>query len=165
MKQLIRIMKPAALLIFSSFVCAQICAQEVLIHNAKVYTLTAEAPLENTDVLMRNGTIAAVGRGLRASSEATSIDAGNHPLTPGLFGGLSALGLVEIPQESSTADDSQGAAAPSWEQQWRPEFDVTLAYNPRSTVVPITRIEGVTWTVLSASSNDSILGGQGAAIT
>jgi hypothetical protein len=164
-KQPVQVMRLAAIVAFSSFAGGQVSAQEVLIRHAKVYTLTTESPLENTDVLVRNGAIAAVGSGLHASTDATLVDANNHPLTPGLFGGLSALGLAEVPHESSSVDDSQGADSPSWEQQWRPEFDVTLAYNPRSTVVPITRVEGVTWTVLSASSEDSILGGQGAAIT
>jgi hypothetical protein len=55
--------------------------------------------------------------------------------------------------------------APAWEQQWRPELDVTQAFNPRSFVVPVTRVEGVTWTVLAPGNGDSIIGGQGAAVT
>jgi hypothetical protein len=66
--------------------------------------------------------------------------------------------------ESSTVDAQLSLGAPQWHQQWRPEFDVTLAYNPRSTLVPVTRIEGLTWTVLVPGS-DSIIGGQGAAVT
>ncbi len=55
--------------------------------------------------------------------------------------------------------------SPAWEQQWRPELDVTVAFNPRSFVVPITRIEGVTWTVLAPNAGDSIIAGQGSAVT
>jgi hypothetical protein len=57
------------------------------------------------------------------------------------------------------------AKSPPWEQQWRPELDVTAAFNPRSFVVPITRVEGVTWTVLAPNAGDTIIGGQGSAVT
>jgi hypothetical protein len=55
--------------------------------------------------------------------------------------------------------------APAWEQRWRPEFDVTLAYNPASSLVPVNRIEGMTWGVLAPSGGDSIVAGQGGAVT
>ncbi|HEX3122969.1 MAG TPA: amidohydrolase family protein, partial [Rhodanobacteraceae bacterium] len=54
--------------------------------------------------------------------------------------------------------------SPAWDQKWRPEFDVTLAYNSRSTLVPVMRIEGLTWTVLAPGAGDSIIAGQGAAV-
>src|SRR5690606_40624318 len=48
----------------------------------------------------------------------------------------------------------------------RPEFDVTLAYNPESLLVPVSRIEGIGWTMLGAGSTGggSIIGGQGAVV-
>src|SRR3546814_6145236 len=61
----------------------------------------------------------------------------------GLFGGLSAIGLDEVSSERKSADSGLSFGAPGWQQQWRPEFDVTPAYNPRSTLVPVARIEGL----------------------
>ncbi len=57
--------------------------------------------------------------------------------------------------------------APPFETEWRPEFDVTLAFNPRSVLVPVARIEGLTWTVLAPGSvpGGNFLAGQGAAVT
>lgn len=165
MSQHLRIARMSRIGLIAIFTFGQVNAQDVLIRDAKVYTLGTETPLENTDVLLRDGKIAAVGHSLSPTPAAMAIDARNQPLTPGLFGGISALGLTEVPHESSTVDSVAGSDAPGWHQQWRPEFDVTLAYNPRSAVVPVTRIEGVTWTVLDTSSGDSIMGGQGAAIT
>ena len=81
-----------------------------------------------------------------------------------MFGGLTDVGIEEIGAESETVDSTLNQKSPDWDQQWRPELDVTLAYNPRSFVVPITRIEGVTWTVLVPSAADSIIGGQGSAV-
>jgi hypothetical protein len=142
-------------------------AQDVLIRGAEVHTMTSAGKLATGDVLIRGGRIAAVGTSVAAPAGATVIDATGRPLTPGLFAGLTAIGLEEVSLESSTVDEAITLNAPAWEAQWRPEFDVTLAYNPRSVLVPVARIEGLTWTVLmpgSASSGGSVLAGQGAAV-
>jgi hypothetical protein len=140
-------------------------AQDVLIRGATVHTASPRGTLKNTDVLVRGGIIVAVGPGTTAPAGATVIDAKGKELTPGLFGGLTDIGLEEISLESDTVDSTLNLKSPSWDQQWRPELDVTLAYNPRSLLVPIARIEGVTWTMLAPDSADSIIGGQGAAVT
>jgi hypothetical protein len=116
-------------------------------------------------VLVREGKIAAVGQKLKTSPDVTLIDAHGRPLTPGIFAGLSQIGVDEISGEPSTVDDSVKFKAPDHEQQWRPEFDITLAYDPQSTLVPVARIEGLTWTVLEPVPGDTIIAGQGAAIT
>ena len=46
-------------------------------------------------------------------------------------------------------------------QPMRPEFDVTLAYNPESVLVPVARVEGLGFTVLGASAGGSFIAGQG----
>ncbi len=48
---------------------------------------------------------------------------------------------------------------------WRPEFDVTPAFNARSIVLPVMRVEGVTWGMLSPLAADSLVIGQGSAVT
>jgi hypothetical protein len=120
-------------------------AQDFVIRGATVHTASAKGTLKNTDVVVRGGMIVAIGSD--AGSGAV-IDARGKELTPGLFGGLTDIGLEEIAAEAQTVDSTLNLKSPEWDQQWRPELDVTLAYNPRSFVVPITRIEGVTWTVL-----------------
>lgn len=139
-------------------------AGDILIRGAKVHTATAKGALEDTDVLVRNGRIAAVTRGGAVPAGVTVVEAKGRALTPGLFAGLTQIGLAEISAEESTVDGSLNLKAPTWEQRWRPEFDVTLAYNARSTVVPVARIEGLTWTVLAPGPGDAILAGQGGAV-
>ena len=139
-------------------------AQEFVIHGATVHTASARGTLKNTDLLVRNGMIAAIGPESGAAG-ATVIDATGKELTPGLFGGLTDIGLDEIAEESDTVDSTLNLKAPAWEQQWRPELEVSLAFNPRSTVIPVTRVEGVTWAVLAPGNGDTIIGGQGAAVT
>ena len=139
-------------------------AQDLLIRGATVHTASNAGTLKNTDVLVSGGIIVAIGT-QSASSNATVVEARGKELTPGLFGGLTGIGLDEITEEPQTLDSGLNFKSPEWDQQWRPELDIALAYNPRSFIVPITRIEGVTWTVLAPSAADSIIGGQGAAVT
>ena len=56
---------------------------ETLIRNATVLTIT-RGTLMNTDVLIRNGKIAAIGKNLSARSDARIIDASNKFLMPGI---------------------------------------------------------------------------------
>src|ERR1044072_3057108 len=58
--------------------------QETLIRNATVLTIT-HGTLQNTDVLMRNGKIAAVGKNLNASANARVIDGTGKYVMPGII--------------------------------------------------------------------------------
>jgi len=140
-------------------------AQDLLIRNATVHTATSTGTLKNTDVLVRNGRISAVGANLSAGS-ATVVDANGRELTPALFGGLTDIGLEEVSGEQATVDSQQSLGEGTHEMAVRPEFDVTLAYNPASVLIPVARVEGIGWTTLSANSGDggSIIGGQGGVV-
>jgi imidazolonepropionase-like amidohydrolase len=154
-----------AIMAAGAMTCAQgAMAHDFVIRGATAHTSTAKGTLKNTDVLVRGGLIAAIGSDAAAPG-ATVIDAKGRDLTSGLFGGLTDIGLEEIAEENQTIDSTLNLKSPAWDQQWRPELDVTLAYNPRSIVIPVTRVEGVTWTVLTPVAGDSIIGGQGAAVT
>ncbi|QNP41769.1 amidohydrolase family protein [Lysobacter solisilvae (ex Woo and Kim 2020)] len=141
-------------------------AQDVLIRNATVHTATAQGTLQNSDVLVSNGVIRAVGKGLTASANAQVIDAQGRPLTPTLFGGVTEIGLEEVSGEKSTVDAAVGLGAGTKQMTVRPEFDVTLAYNPDSVLLPVERIEGIGWTLLGAGTTEggSIIGGQGGVV-
>ncbi|HEY1142218.1 MAG TPA: amidohydrolase family protein [Lysobacter sp.] len=138
-------------------------AQDVLIRNATVHTATSQGTLQNSDVLVSGGVIRAIGKDLSAGANAQVIDAQGRPLTPTLFGGITEIGLEEVSGEKTTVDASVGLGAGSKEMTVRPEFDVTLAYNPDSMLVPVERIEGIGWTLLGANTTEggSIIGGQG----
>ena len=138
-------------------------AQDVLIRNATVHTATSQGTLQNSDVLVSGGVIRAVGKGLSAGANVQVIDAQGRPLTPTLFGGITEIGLEEVSGERSTVDASVGLGAATKQMTVRPEFDVTLAYNPESILVPVERVEGIGWTLLGANSTEggSIIGGQG----
>jgi hypothetical protein len=135
-------------------------AQDVLIRNATVHTAGAQGTLKNADVLVRNGVIQAVGSGLAAPAGAGVVDAGGKALTPALFGGITEIGIEEVSGESSTDD----AAVTLTNQPMRPEFDVTLAYNPASVLIPVARVEGLGFTLLGATTGGSFIAGQGGVV-
>ena len=66
-----------------------------LIRNATVLT-ASRGTLENADVLMRDGKIAAVGSGLEAPSDATVVDATGKYVTPGIFDDHSHMAALSI---------------------------------------------------------------------
>lgn len=136
-------------------------AQNVLIRNATVHTAGAQGTLRDTDVLVRDGNIAAIGKNLSAAG-IEAVDAKGRPLTPTLFGGVSSMGLQEISLGDESRDQAL-ALGEAKEMFVRPEFDVTLAYNPLSVLVPVARVEGIGFTMLGADAvrGGSIVGGQG----
>jgi hypothetical protein len=140
-----------------------LAAQELLIRNATVHTAGAQGTLQNADVLVQGGKIRAVGTGLAAPAGVQTIDAQGRPLTPTLFGGITEIGLEEVSGEKATVDETLTLGANAKDMVVRPEFDVTLAYNPESVLVPVARVEGIGWTLLGAGAapGGSIVAGQG----
>ncbi len=132
-------------------------AQDVLIRNAIVHTAGAQGTLQNADVLVQGGVIRAVGANLQAPASVEVVDAAGKPLTPALFGGITEIGIEEVSGEAATVDSALKLEA----QPMRPEFDVTLAYNPESVLIPIARVEGLGFTLLGANTGGSFIAGQG----
>lgn len=139
-------------------------AQNLLIRNAKVVAGGNAAP-RDADVLIRNGVIQSVGNGL-SSSGVTVVDANGRFVTPMLFGGISDIGVEEVSGERSTVDSSFAHGNTREQMEIRPEFDVTLAFNPDSILIPVARNEGIGWTLVSAGSSgvSSIVLGQGGVV-
>lgn len=139
-------------------------AQDLLIRGATVHTSSPRGTIEEGDVLVRNGRIAAVGTGLAAAPGATVIEARGRPLTAGLFGGITAFGVEEISGEPSTVDNSPMVRAAGESLEPRPEFDVTVAFNAESVPISVNRAEGLTFAVVapSAVTGGTVLAGQGA---
>lgn len=146
-------------------------AQDLLIRDARVHTAAAAGTLERADILVQGGVIRAVGPGLTAPDGIATVQAEGRPVTPGLFAGLTGLGVEEVSGEPETVDTSLSLSAPGQilDQQptWRPEFDMLPAFNPRSAAIGVSRVAGLTWTVLAPGTvaGGSFVAGQGAAVT
>ena len=108
--------------------------------------------------MIENGRIRAVGASVPVPLGARGIDARGKVVTPGLFDSFSRIGLVEVNAVDGTRDarveDDRVTAA----------FNVADALNPRSVLIPVNRIEGLTRVVVAPSTGKSLIAGQGAII-
>jgi hypothetical protein len=154
-------MKTIITLAIGVLLSASVNAQSVLIKNATVHTAGAQGTLKNTDVLVQDGSIRAIGKNLLAPTGVPVFDAQEKSLTPGLFGGINNLGVEEISLEESTVDANFSALSDGQKivERLYPEFDLSLAYNPRSSLIPIARVAGITYTALAPDG--SVISGQG----
>ena len=87
-----------------------IASPPVLLRNATVLTGTGER-LDNADVLMQNGKIQAVGKGLAAPQGALSVDATGKWITPGIIDVHSHLGVYASPGIDATSDGNEATNA------------------------------------------------------
>lgn len=130
-------------------------AQTIMIRGATVHTMDKAGVLENTDVFISGGEIRKIGQDLPVPADIYVFNADGKPLTPGFFAGISSIGITEVGAVKESNDSSLDLP------EMRPEFDVAPAYNPNSSLVPVTRIEGFSFTLLGASASGTIFGGQG----
>jgi len=134
---------------------ALLLAQTIAITGGTVYSVSGPR-LANASVLIRDGRIVAVGTNVPIPAGATRIDAAGKWITPGLIDGTGQLGLVEISavpgtREASVQGDTIAAA-----------FNVVEGINPASTLIPVTRIEGITTALAVPTGN--LVSGQAALI-
>ena len=101
-----------------------------------VYSITA--PPEQTTIVIRDGVITQVDPTASPGPDDEIIDATGLIVTPGLIDFSTSLGLVEISQIWDTRDGDAGG------DPIRAGFQVVDGLNPQSTLVPVTRLGGVT---------------------
>ncbi|EZP46725.1 Amidohydrolase precursor [Stenotrophomonas sp. RIT309] len=151
---------PGATLVALLVMTTAASAQDLLVRGATVATASARGNVEDADVLVQGGIIRAVGRGLSTPAGVPVVEAKGRMLTPALFGGITEIGIEEVSGESSTVD----SALKIGEQPLRPEFDVTLAYNPASVLIPVARLDGIGFTALGAATGGGFVAGQGGVV-
>ncbi|HEX3557416.1 MAG TPA: amidohydrolase family protein [Thermoanaerobaculia bacterium] len=135
-------------------------AETVAITGATIHTAGPQGTIQNGTLVIENGRIRAVGGpAVPVPAGARRIDARGKVVTPGLFDSLSTLGVVEVGAVEGTRDarvqDDRVTAA----------FSVADALNPRSVLIPVNRIEGLTRAVVAPGPGKSLIAGQGAIIT
>ena len=108
------------------------------ITGATIHTMTEQGTLEDATVLVEDGHIIAVGNGIQIPDGANHIVADGRVVTPGLFDAYSYFGVAEISLVKESVDVFQT------DERYTASFEIADAINPRSTLIPINRIEGVT---------------------
>lgn len=124
------------------FLSGPTVAEPVAIVGATVHTMTDAGTLKGATVIIEDGQISEVRRGRVVPDGARVIEADGKVVTPGLFAAQSMLGLTEVSAVAGTVDAGQRGGA------FSAAFDVADAFNPQSSLIPITRVEGVTRAVV-----------------
>jgi len=136
-------------------------AQDVVaIEGGTVHTMTGPA-LEGATVLIRDGRIEAVGVGLAVPPGALRIDARGGHVTPGFIESGTQIGLVEVNAVAGSVDHTLTQTT-AIRDQIRAALNIADGLNPGSTVIPVTRVEGITTAV--SRPQGGLIAGQGVVI-
>lgn len=146
-------------LIAGALVTTPAFAETVLIQDGRVVTNTSVGAIEDGDVLIVDGRIAAVGANLAPPRGARVVEARGRYVTPGAFAAMSEVGLSEIsgsgaPNDADVSGERVSAAV-----------DAGQAFNPNVTAIPVTRLEGVTRAAIAPSETAGLFGGRGALVS
>ncbi|PYR89581.1 MAG: hypothetical protein DMF84_24060 [Acidobacteria bacterium] len=128
----------------------------IAITNARVFPVSGQA-IERGTVVIRGTKIAAVGAGIPVPSGARVVEAEGKIVTPGWIESATQIGIVEIQSGAEGTDDQS-----TTDKELSAAFDVVDGFNGESTVIPVTRVEGITRAVVTPSGSGHVLLGQGA---
>ncbi|WDE04108.1 amidohydrolase family protein [Thalassomonas viridans] len=133
---------------------APVSAKPLAITHANLHTVTEQGVLADATVIIEDGKILAINpQALPENLSADRIiDAGGKTLTPGFIASFNQLGLVEV--------SAVGESRDSGEKKADMTFDPSLAFNPRSSLIPYSRKGGITRSLVAPSGGDSIFKGQ-----
>ena len=115
------------------------------------------AVIEKGTIVIAGGKIIAIGADVKVPAGAKVIDATNKIITPGWIESATSIGIVEISSGAEGTDDQA-----TTEKDLSAAFNVVDAFNPLSTVIPVTRVEGITRAVVAPAATGNVILGQAA---
>lgn len=128
----------------------------VLIRNGTL--MTASGPeLEGTSLILQDGRIVAIGKGLSAPAGAIEIDAAGRFITPGLIDSHSHLGVYAAPGTFAESDGNE-ATSPVTAQVWAEH-----SFWPQDPQIPLAIAGGVT-TIQALPGSANLIGGRSATL-
>ena len=126
--------------------------ETIALKGGKLLTIT-HGVIENGVIVMHNGRITAVGGpGTAIPSGAKVIDATGMTVYPGLIDSETHLGLTEISAERMTNDEIEMS------DEIMPHMHVYDAFHAETTLIPVTRINGITNAIVAPASGDTLPG-------
>ncbi|MSR42831.1 MAG: amidohydrolase [Pedosphaera sp.] len=123
---------------------------ETLLFRAAVVHTIAKGDIVNGEVLVKDGKIALIGRGLPTEG-ANVIELKGQHLYPGLISPNTSLGLVEIGAVRASVDTTEVGS-------FTPDVQAWIAINPDSELIPVARANGITHALVVPSGG--IISGQ-----
>ncbi|HAN31429.1 MAG TPA: amidohydrolase [Myxococcales bacterium] len=126
----------------------------VLIQKGTLWTAKGDI-LPDTDLLIRDGKIVAIGRGLKAPHNAQVVAAGGRVVTPGLVDMHSHLGVYSSPYASAHSDGNEMSSPLT------PMVRAVDSYDPEDPAIAKSLAGGVT-TALILPGSGNVMGGEAA---
>lgn len=111
-------------------------AQPILLQGGTLHTVS-QGTLANTDLLMVDGRIAAIGNNLAVPANAQILDVSGQHVYPGLMALDTTLGMIELEQARPTNDLREVGNV-------TPEVLAHHAFNADSDIIPTLRYMGIT---------------------
>ena len=131
-------------------------AETLVISGGTIHPISGEA-FEGS-VVVQDGVIVSAGPGAPApGGDATVIDATGKHVYPGIFDALSRLGLLEIGSVPATDDRAEMRI-------YNPHLKAATAIHPASEVIPVSRANGITHSMVAPASDDGVVAGQAALV-
>jgi imidazolonepropionase-like amidohydrolase len=133
-------------------------AEDVAITGGTAFTMGGKGKVENATILIHDGKVQSVTSGGDVPAGYRTVDASGKWVTAGFMASGTELGLTEVSLSGgindARASDAKNSAG----------LEVTYAFNPATTFIPETRIEGVTRALTGFSSTKDMWRGQSAVI-
>jgi imidazolonepropionase-like amidohydrolase len=129
-------MRAAALLLMAAGLAPAADKDSFLLKGATIHTM-AGRDIVNGAILVRNGKIAGVGQDLKAPAGVQVIDASGMQVYPGIIDSGATVGLTEISGVRETSDVRELG-------RFNPQLRASVAVNPESEHIPVTRANGIT---------------------
>tara|TARA_Y100000590_G_scaffold375269_1_gene440110 strand:- start:468 stop:1706 length:1239 start_codon:yes stop_codon:yes gene_type:complete len=133
------------------FLSQSIYANSIVIKGGLIHSGNGLESFQ-ADILIEDQRIVKIGKNL-SKSNARVIEANGSIVTPGLISPLSNIGVVEINALDVTKDDEPDIFGPG--------FSVFHAFNPKSTLIPWNRSNGVTSAIASPGYSSGFFKGMG----
>lgn len=126
-----------------------VSAESLAIINATLHTSSDQGVLEGASIVMNDGKITAINPSDFKVDKV--IDAQGQIVTPGFIASVNQLGLVEVGAVAGSRDAGEDKAGI--------DFDASLAFNPRSSLIAYVRKGGITRDLITPYGGDSIFAG------
>ncbi|HEV3219832.1 MAG TPA: amidohydrolase family protein [Candidatus Acidoferrales bacterium] len=126
------------------------------ITGAKVFPISGP-PMDGATIIIRDGKISAVGKGVAIPSGAKVIDAKGLEVYPGMFNAITEMGINEVGEGAPGSVDTAELG------EYNPQLVTASAVNPASAHIDVTRADGITH-VISAMGAGGGRGGGGSVI-
>jgi imidazolonepropionase-like amidohydrolase len=129
-------MKAAAILLMAVGLAPAADDRSFLLKGATIHTMAGK-DIVNGAILVRDGKIVGAGENLNAPAGVKVIDASGMQVYPGMIDSGSTVGLTEISGVRETSDVRELG-------KFNPQLRASVAVNPESEHIPVTRANGIT---------------------